>query len=313
MKLQEVKNQFTEGQMSKPDYINKMHQVHSVLFDYADWLKNNDVSKIEIVDGEVLMTTQYRGVDYASGAPVFLCDRQDQRIAPIEILNFGHYENNEFQMMNKLIAKSGNILDIGANIGFYSVHLAKANSQVKIFSFEPLPKTFSYLKKHIELNKCTSVTINNFGFSDKEGEFDYFYYGSGSGNASLANLSGQKDVLQIKCKVKTLDSYIQDSKLKVDFIKCDVEGAELFVFRGGLETIRRDRPIVFTEILRKWSRQFNYDPNEIFKLFAELDYKAYFVKDEKLIAFSKMDENTVETNFFFVPKEKNINGLIGSK
>lgn len=304
MSLKDIKSKYSEGKISKPEYINKMHEIHRTLFEYADWLKSNDVCKIEIASGEVFMTTRYEGVEYPNGFPVFVCDRDDQRIAPIEIINFGSYEKDEFLMMNKLMPSAGTFLDIGANIGFYSTHLAKIHPQLSIHSFEPLPKTYSYLKKHVELNNCEKVNLHNFGCSDKNGEFTYYYYSAGSGNASMAKLSDQTGVQEIQCKVRKLDEVVSEQKLKVDFIKCDVEGAELFVFKGGLETIKRDRPIVFTEILRKWSAKFNYNPNEIFELFYSLGYKAFVTSGKSLKPFTQMDEETIETNFFFIPEEK---------
>lgn len=304
MTIKEIKNRFLEGRISKPEYIDQMHEVHRNLFDYADWLKANDVCKIEIAEGEVRMSTAYSGIEYTSGPPTFICDRDDKRIAPIEIINFGSYERDEFFMMNRLMPVQGTFLDIGANIGFYSTHLAKIHPQLKIHSFEPLPKTFSYLKRHIEMNKCSGVRIYNFGFSDKEGEFTYYYYSSGSGNASMAKLSDQEGVQEINCKVRKLDDFTRENKIKADFIKCDVEGAELFVFKGGTETIQRNRPIVFTEILRKWSAKFNYNPNEIFDLFSAMDYQAFVAVSGRLRPFKRMSEETIETNFFLIPEEK---------
>jgi hypothetical protein len=83
-------------------------------------------------------------------------------------------------------------------------------------------------------------------------------------------------------------------------IKCDVEGAELMVFRGGAETIATAKPIVFTEMLRKWAAKFGYNPNEIIDWFAALGYGCYTVRGSRLEVFGAMNEATAETNFFFL-------------
>ena len=75
----------------------------------------------------------------------------------------------------------------------------------------------------------------------------------------------------------TLDQWTANQQIKPDFIKCDVEGAELLVFRGGQETLRRDQPIVFAELLRKWSKPFGYHPNDMLCLFRGLGYLCYAV------------------------------------
>lgn len=102
----------------------------------------------------------------------------------------------------------------------------------------------------------------------------------------------------------TLLEFIDENPVKIDFIKCDVEGAELLVYQGGLETIKRDKPIIFTEMLRKWSAKFNYHPNQIIDLIAEIGYDCFTVCDHNLSRFSLMDDTTLETNFFFLHREK---------
>ena len=111
---------------------------------------------------------------------------------------------------------------------------------------------------------------------------------------------------EFKCPVVPLDTFIVEHEVKVDFIKCDVEGAELFVFQGGLDTLKRCKPIVFTEMLRKFAAKFNYHPNEIIKLFFGIGYHCFVAQGDKLVEFSLMDEETLETNFFFLHSEKHI-------
>jgi len=116
--------------------------------------------------------------------------------------------------------------------------------------------------------------------------------------------------------VRKLDNFISERKLKVDFIKCDVEGAELFVFKGGIETIKIHKPIILAEMLRKWATNFNYHPNEIIELLSDIGYRCFTAKGEKLIEFFTMDEKTVETTFFFLHSVKHnskINSLLENK
>lgn len=81
------------------------------------------------------------------------------------------------------------------------------------------------------------------------------------------------------------------------------------VFQGGLQTIKRDLPIVFSEILRKWSAKFNYDPNDIFDFFRVLGYKSFTVSRSRLKEFNVMKDQTIETNFFFLHSVKHENQI----
>lgn len=104
--------------------------------------------------------------------------------------------------------------------------------------------------------------------------------------------------------MRTLDDFLVQVQNPVNFIKCDVEGAELLVFQGGLRTMARDQPIIFSEILRKRSAKFSCRPNEIFELFRVQGYRAFTVEGDSLKEFGTMDQSTVETNFFFLHAQK---------
>ncbi len=293
MSMREVKEKFKEGRIAKPDFIREMHQIHKVLFEYAQMIKNTDISEIRISDDLVIMTTRKYGIK-------MICNPSDERTIPIEILNFDSFEAEEPSLMLPMLNEGNVVLDIGANVGWYSILLSKLKSGCSIYAFEPIPETFSYLNKNLELNGIKSVKSFNFGLSNKEDEVIFYYNPLSTGNSSLANLTLAKQIEPMKCKVKKLDDFVSTEKIHVDFIKCDVEGAELFVFQGGINTIKQDRPIIFTEMLRKWAKAFNYHPNDTVRFFKALNYRCFSIHENQLQEFSEMDENTVETNFFFL-------------
>ena len=292
--------EFNQGEITKHDFIREMYELHHAkLYDYTFHLPKTNIKKIEIEDGRVVMTSRDRGVR-------MLCPQGDFRIAPVETLNFLDYEKNDAALIDSLISDGDVFFDIGANMGWYSINIALSHRRANIHCFEPIPETYSYLRKNLDLNSVANVMAHNFGFSNSEGEFDFYYYGEGSGNASSANVSDRKDVQVLKCKVRTLDEFSSNEKISVDFIKCDVEGAELMVFQGAAHTISRYRPIVFAEILRKWSAKFNYNPNEIFDFFKAKNYRAFTADGVRLKEFFIMDNSTIETNFFFLHAEKHV-------
>jgi len=291
-------NDFLDGSLPKEDYIAKQYEdSHSKLFEYSKYLESTDIKEIKIIDGEVILTTRAHGLS-------FICPELDFRSSAIETLNFKDYEKDCSQMMVNLINDGDTIFDVGTNMGWYSILFSALNRNSDIHSFEPVPKTFSAYLKNIQLNNSLNITANHFGLSDAERDEYIYFYPQGSGNASLQNLSESQEVEKIPCKFKTLDQYTSDNNCSVDFLKCDVEGAELLVFKGGKETILKHKPIIFSEILRKWSKKFEYNPNDIFDLFRSMGYEGYFCQDGKLFQFAEMNESTVETNFFFLHLDK---------
>lgn len=295
--LKQLENKYRNGEIAKHEYIQCMHDIHKMLFEYSAFIKNKDIKKIEIEDDQVVMITRENEIK-------LLCDEFDHRIVPIEILNFNFYEKDEINFILRLIKENTRILDIGANIGWYSLKLAKNINNVEILAFEPIPKTFEYLKKNIDLNHVSNIKTFNYGFSDEEKNIAFYYYPEGSCNASAVNLSEREDVDKIICKLTTLDKFVENENIFVDFIKCDVEGSELFVFKGGIEAIKRDKPIIFTELLRKWAAKFNYHPNDVISLLKENGYRCFTIKNGALIEVNEINENMVETNFLFLNHEK---------
>ena len=269
-----------------------MHERHRVLHEYAELMKGTQVAKIEIADGRVTMTMRDTGLQ-------LVCDPADKRLAPVEALNFGAYEKAELDQVCSLLRPGDTVLDVGANVGFYTLTLARRVPGLALHAFEPIPRTFAALERHLALNDV-KAKAHPFGFSDVAAEKTFYFYPEGSGNASAANLTGGASVEEVRCRVERLDDFVRREKIVPDFVKCDVEGAELLVFKGGLETLRAHRPAILTEMLRKWSAPFGYHPNEIIDLLAGLGYRCLTLRAGQLVPFAHMDESTVETNFFFL-------------
>jgi FkbM family methyltransferase len=298
MSLDENYQQFTLGKIPKAEFIKKNYrESYQVLFDLSVYLEKTDIKSIEIKDQIVVMT--YRKNDMK-----LICESSEYRTAPLETITFLKYEDEEVSVFHKLLKGKKLFFDIGGNIGFYAVFSAVEYPTLKVEAFEPVPKMFQTLSRNIEINQLQSrVQINNFGFSDKDGTVLFFVYPFGGTNASMANVSEAKDAKEVTSKVLRMDNYVRETGKVPDIIKCDVEGAEKLVMMGGLETIKASKPVLFFELLRKWSAKFNYHPNEIFATMREIGYEVYVPSCGKLKAFSLMDEATIENNFFFLHKQ----------
>lgn len=305
-KLSELKTAFRAGQIPKAQFIEQMHSWHERLFEYAEFIKTTDIKEISITDGKVIMESRVSGIK-------MVCDKDDHRIAPMEILNFDFYEKDDAELIFKLMRDGFKVFDVGANFGWYSLNVAKMFPNSQIYAFEPVPKTLAYLEENVRLNNCNNIKIYNFGFSNEDKEMSFYYYASGSGNASLVNVSEAADATETKGLIKKMDNFVAEQKIGPDFIKCDVEGAELLVFQGGLETIKEFKPIIFTEMLRKWLKKFNYHPNDIIKLLLGCGYSCFVTDGSGLKPIEIVNDETLETNFFFLHNERHshiISGLV---
>lgn len=293
MTLAEIRKAFRSGSLSKVDFLNRMFSEHQKLFEYPELLQHTLIERVEITPSHVCVTVKPYGLR-------FLLQAEEKRIAPIEILNLGNYESDELQMMASLINSSSVIFDVGANIGYHALTLGKAVAGSKVYAFEPIADTFTQLSAHIRINNISNVRPFNFGFSSRRETLKFYRSSEGSVNVSALNVKEESDATELHADVLPLDEFVAEQNIKIDFLKCDVEGAELLVFQGAQKTLAKDRPIIFTEMLRKWSAKYDYHPNDIIRLMDGMGYRCFKIFGQRLVPFALMDESTIETNFFFL-------------
>ncbi len=294
MMLDELKKRFREGAITKPDFIAMALQCHRRLFEYVAIMQTTDVREIRIAPDGVSFRMGEDGI-------WLVAPPNEARVAPIEAMNFDAYEPEETRVMDLLARDATQILDVGANLGWYSIRYAKRLSGVQVHAFEPIPVTYGYLQRNVALNGV-SAQVNTYdcGLSDTSGIVTFFVSPANGTNASLLNVANASDAQGIACPIRTLDEWVADHHVVPDFIKCDVEGAELLVFRGGRNTLVQHRPAVFAELLRKWSRPFGYHPNDMLRYFADLGYVCFAVGARGTRPIAEITEETGETNFAFV-------------
>jgi FkbM family methyltransferase len=289
---------FEKKQIDKATYLDQMFAINKILFEFSEHINTTDILKIEINHQGVIF--------FLKNGLKFICDIPDKRSAPFEILNFRNYEDIDAKLLLKLASEANTILDIGANIGYYSMLIAKLNPNSSIHSFEPIPDIFKELERNVKFNGYNNIILNNYGCSDSEKTFEFYYDKEYSTKSSMQDIIPSEKIEKRICHLKKLDDYVKNHNLKIDLIKCDVEGAELFVYQGGKEIISTQKPIIFSEILRKWTAKFNYQANDILIFLKDLGYKVFISDDSKLKEISLISDETMETNFYFLHPDKHM-------
>lgn len=152
----------------------------------------------------------------------------------------GSYESEQVKIFESEIKNGDIFFDIGANVGFYSLLAAEFIGPFgKVFSFEPLPENFNYLKKHIEINGYKNIFPFLAAISDKSG----FAFFGGIINRSQGKLTESGE---FKVEAISIDDWINLKKLpNPNVFKIDVEGAEFLVLKGMEKTLKNVHPKIF--------------------------------------------------------------------
>lgn len=302
---QEIKKQYENSGKEKRDRVEYQKAVHSNLMKMADvksLMEKSSVNRLVVEESGIY-------VELETGIKLYM-NENDYMEVPVACLCGGDYEPEETGMVKKILShykedKNFTVFDIGANIGWYSLNILNMCPHMKVFSFEPSPVTYGRLKRNFELNGLSTEGLVNLGFYKENGTLDFYYDTEESGASSLVNLREKEGVRKDSVQMVKLDDWAAEHEIdRLDFIKCDVEGSEFFVYQGGAKTIDRCRPIIFSEMLRKWCEKFNYHPNDIIGFLGGCGYDCFVISGDRLARIDTVTEATVETNYFFLHKEK---------
>jgi FkbM family methyltransferase len=171
----------------------------------------------------------------------------DQYVSPA--MATGEYESIETAFVRRQVARGMAVLDVGANLGWFTAHLARlVGANGRVDAFEPRSDLMDLLTKTIAENRLVNVTMHNFalGSQNSHGQVIWSSHDVNPGGTHLV-LSDfvTPDVITQPVLVRTLDSCISHH---VDFIKIDVEGSEFLVFEGAQRILSEDRPVSLVEI-----------------------------------------------------------------
>ena len=156
---------------------------------------------------------------------------------------FACYEPRDLEMVLPLVPEGGTCVDVGANVGFYTLHFAKrVGAEGRVHALEPDPRNAARLRGNLALNRFESrVDVTEVAVSDRNGRATLHRSGEEhSGWGSLAAHPGESASLEVP--VTTVDSFLDSRGIsRVDFLKADVEGSEIELLRGAERTLRERR------------------------------------------------------------------------
>ena len=287
--------------LSRDEFARAMQPHHAALAHYAPLVENPDLDRIEIRAGGVFVV-------FGSGVRMYW-NADDSRSAPSLVINEGHYPADDLSLLTRLAADAQTILDIGANAGFLTLHMAQAVAPRggRVLAFEPVPATFHQLGANILVNDLEQVVSGvNVALGDREGQLTFYVpENQGSAAASARPLFPQEANQHVQVRMVRLDDFAAEHPFgRIDLVKCDVDGAELAVLRGALETIRRHSPILAIETMRKWTAAYDYVPQDVVDLLCAVGYECWSFADGGFEHHAELTADCPHTSLYFLKPDK---------
>jgi FkbM family methyltransferase len=161
---------------------------------------------------------------------------------------FGLYDQRELALMRRYLARGGDMVDVGAHVGMYTVAAALAlRGRGRVLAFEPNPEARRQLEANLALNACENVDVLPAAAAAEPGEA--LLHVPATRDPSFSSLGGGRfdESEPIGVPTTTVDDEVLRRGLSPAFVKIDVEGAELDVLAGAEQTLAR-RPVLLIEV-----------------------------------------------------------------
>lgn len=230
------------------------------------------------------------------------CDLQDPEQEKIYF--YGHYhERYEARLIREALSPGEFFWDIGANIGYFTLVAATALQNTGgIVAFEPGKTAFQRLQENISLNTFTNITAVNLAVSNCAGEAR-LYLDTNIADTGANLYQGGNDRTQFEyIQTIPLDAFLaREHLLPPQFIKVDVEGAELAVLQGAANILTEFSPLLLLEMEDKNLKAAGTDKTAIQNWLSPLGYRGAFLHKGRWYLTDDMHKTKGRNIFWFIP------------
>ena len=199
-----------------------------------------------------------------------------QKYLDSQIVSNGYFEPKLTKIVKNLVSEGNYCLDVGANIGYYTVLLSKLiGSKGIVHAFEPTNNYKTILYDNIRENNISNVIVHDYALSNKEEELS-IYIGECSATIHPTNNITKQE----KINTRKLDDIVTTLDLKkLDIIKVDIDGHEPFFLEGAWKTIEKYNPYILLEISHENYYQSNIFAWDFYRMLKEKEYYIFSEND----------------------------------
>lgn len=218
-----------------------------------------------------------------------------------------HFEDEELDYCLGSISTGELCIDVGGNIGYYAVHLARAvGASGRVLCIEPLHRNFLVIALSAELNGLHNIDVVEAAAVDVAGPVGMHLPDTDSAYAHVQRENAAEGAGALKVAGVTIDSLLAGNDQPVAFMKVDVEGAEELAVRGAcdlLHDVKRKPRLIMAELVPAYLSRFGSTMETVLAFFADAGYQPYRLNNNRLVAFTQADWGQ-SCNVFFTPNSK---------
>jgi len=200
------------------------------------------------------------------------------------------------------------VIDVGANVGTHALFLSHlVRDDGRVLAFEPLEPNVAALRKTIaRRSRIPNIAVFQMAVGNPGKVRDEVVISAPGDDLTQASLRLQRagsweqqtSLREYKVCLTSLDAEYEVQALpSIDFIKIDVEGGELDVWKGAAETISRHQPLVYCEVYEKWATSFGYTPGDLLVFARSLGYAGGRVISKGKVHALSLDRNPPQGMF----------------
>jgi FkbM family methyltransferase len=219
----------------------------------------------------------------------------------------GSFETAELAFVERFLQPGMIVLDLGAHHGLYTLLASKrVGREGKVMSFEPSPRERRTLRLHLTLNRCQNVIIQESALGNADTQTDlYVVEGWETGCNSLKPPAVAGKTSLISVRVVRLDDVLRNSNIThVDFIKLDVEGAELGVLQGAARLLElRPRPVILAEVQDIRTQPWGYPARDIIRHLSDKGFRWFRLSGDGSLEELDVTLDAFDGNFVAWPEE----------
>jgi FkbM family methyltransferase len=225
-----------------------------------------------------------------------------------EELIYKSFEGAEMHFVQKLLRPGMTVLDVGAHHGLYTLLTAKrVGPRGRVIAFEPSPRERGRLLRHLRVNGCSNVSVVHCALADRTGEADLFLVeGRNDWLNSLRPPAIEERTCKVRVEVRCLDDVLAELGIsQVDFIKLDVEGAELSFLRGATKLLQgASRPAILAEVQDLRTQAWGYAAREIIQFLVRADYCWFALTAHSNLEPVSTELPAYDANLVALPEER---------